>query len=181
VVEQKHKFERGIIGDDCRVLIGASSNIQCGLLEDDPIHMRVRSQEEISRSVSSLPPPSLPQPMRYETFAGVLTVDSPPSTLQGAIMFYDQCVDLMSKKNLAYGDAWRDQGYMGNIARVLSKVSRLRNLMWRSYPDMNQVLDPENSSQEDTDAETVRDTLLDLANLCYFAARNLEEGNQWGS
>lgn len=107
---------------------------------------------------------------RYDTHAGTITLDDPMSTMQGLMVFFDQCVELAGKKDAVYRKAWQRQGYMGNLARVLSKVERLRAMMWHDFPDFGQETQ-----------ETVKDTLKDLANLCGFLARNWDEGNKWGS
>lgn len=79
-----------------------------------------------------------------------------------------QVRDTIVRKSQGYGNAWQEQGYMGNIARVLSKQSRIRNLVWcEPKPDFK-------------DQETVEDTLVDLAALCAFAIANMQDGNQWG-
>jgi hypothetical protein len=79
----------------------------------------------------------------------------------------EECINLQQRKGFAYGSAWRDQGYMGNVGRVLSKASRLRNMVWRN----NQIEDAE---------ESVADTLRDLINLAAFAMINMRLGNKWG-
>lgn len=83
--------------------------------------------------------------------------------------------DLLARKQ-AYGDAWREQGYMGNTARILSKASRLRNMMWRDGGEFHDG----DSAGEDGSNESVLDTLLDLSALCAFAIANIEDGNRWG-
>lgn len=114
--------------------------------------------------------------------AGPLAVVSPPnprsSTPEVIVVWraHTEAVKELLRSKNAYGTAWRDQGYMGNIGRVLSKASRLRNLMWRDVPqgadfDMDQ----------DGYPETLLDTLKDLSALCAFAIANLEEGNRWGN
>jgi hypothetical protein len=77
--------------------------------------------------------------------------------------------DLLVRKS-AYGDAWKEQGYMGNVGRILSKATRLRNMAWTDSEDT--AVDP--------DDESVLDTLLDLSALCAFAIANIEEENKWG-
>ena len=79
-----------------------------------------------------------------------------------------ECVDLVTLKDAQYGGAWRSQGYMGNVARVLSKASRLKTLMWCDE-DPNETLE-----------EPVMDTLIDIINVAAFAVLNLREGNRWG-
>jgi hypothetical protein len=65
---------------------------------------------------------------------------------------------------------------MGNLARIMSKVARLRTMLW---------CDPDGDgppvAAEALDVEAVRDTLLDLINLSGFMLLNWEGGNRWGS
>lgn len=77
--------------------------------------------------------------------------------------------DLMANKSKAYGDAWRRQGYMGNLARILSKAARLENLLWRDRRGQAEVLE-----------ESVEDTVLDLIALCVFFRENWLTGIPWG-
>lgn len=91
-----------------------------------------------------------------------------PDTLADVRRVLDDCLELVVVKNSAYGDAWKDQGYMGNLARIMSKHSRLRNMVWG---DTLEDLDTE---------ETVEDTLLDMINLCAFMILNWQEDNRWG-
>lgn len=79
-----------------------------------------------------------------------------------------EVVDLITMKDAQYGGAWRDQGYMGNVARVLSKAARLKNLMWCDE-DPSETLE-----------EPVMDTLIDMIALAAFTVVNLREGNRWG-
>jgi len=78
------------------------------------------------------------------------------------------------KKKQAYGNAWQEQGYMGNLARILSKSDRLRNMMWK---DLGQ---DESAPDSPDQSESVLDTLYDLSALCALAISNIEEGNRWG-
>lgn len=105
----------------------------------------------------------------YDTHTGRLTLDNPPTLAQEFIMYFDGCVELMQRKNLDYGNAWQRQGYMGNLARICSKVDRLRNLLWRS-----------DVSYSEHELETIEDTLRDLANIVVFMHLNYTGGNQWG-
>jgi hypothetical protein len=89
----------------------------------------------------------------------------------------DMVLALLKTKQ-AYGNAWQEQGYMGNLARIQSKTSRLKNMLWRDDgPDMSVAMD---GSDKDPAAETVLDTLLDLSALCAMAIANIEDGNRWG-
>lgn len=74
---------------------------------------------------------------------------------------------LANRKAKTYGMAWWSEGYMGNVARVLSKASRIRKMLWRDQP-FNDASEP------------VWDTLMDLINLAGFAVINHREGNKWG-
>lgn len=80
---------------------------------------------------------------------------------------FAECIVLQRRKTQTYGDAWRSQGEMGNVARVLSKVARLRKMLWTS----NQIASHD---------EPVEDNLLDLINLAGFTIINRRDGNKWG-
>lgn len=79
----------------------------------------------------------------------------------------DKAFQMMLRKAQGYGPAWREQGYMGQTARILSKASRLKNLLWRTLP-------------VDNAEETVDETVRDLINLCVFFLLNRGQENQWG-
>jgi hypothetical protein len=83
---------------------------------------------------------------------------------------FSRCIALQRKKALTYGNAWREQGYMGNVARVLSKASRIKNMVWGDVF----------SNLDDTD-ESVTDTLHDLINISCFFIINKQDRNRWGS
>lgn len=89
-------------------------------------------------------------------------------TQRRLLAVFEKCLQLQEKKASAYGEAWRDQGYVGNLARVLSKVSRIRYMMWRDH---------EIESAE----ETRIDTFTDLINIAAFAILNLQDRNRWGN
>lgn len=78
-----------------------------------------------------------------------------------------EAIRLYRRKSQDYGQAWRSQGYLGNVARVLSKSARLKNMLWRE--------DPLRGS-----GESIEDTLLDLINISAFAVINFRENNRWG-
>lgn len=82
---------------------------------------------------------------------------------------------LAEVKSESYGDAWKGQGYMGNLARIMSKNERLRNLLWCDADGDGPPI-----PEHELDAEAVRDTLLDLINLSGFMLLNWEAGNRWG-
>ena len=73
----------------------------------------------------------------------------------------------MAAKDQHYGGAWREQGWRGNLARLMSKTARLRKMLWRQN-----VLS--------STGEPVQDTIIDMINLCAFMQLNRMEGNEWG-
>lgn len=78
------------------------------------------------------------------------------------------CLGTMREKSQGYGSAWMEQGWMGNFARVQSKVARLRNMLWRDDP-VTEVAD-----------EDVIETIEDLINMLLFMEYNIETRNRWG-
>ena len=74
----------------------------------------------------------------------------------------------MYAKDQTYGGAWREQGWRGNLARIMSKVGRLRHMLWTAHPF-------------DNVNEPVQDTLQDLINLAVFMTLNRNGGNEWGT
>lgn len=88
-------------------------------------------------------------------------------TQQRLLEIFSACLELQNRKAQTYGSAFRSQGYMGNVARVLSKVARLKKMLWRDF----QVEDSE---------ESVMDTALDLINLAAFFIINYTDRNKWG-
>lgn len=81
---------------------------------------------------------------------------------------------LVRFKNRTYQDAWKRQGYMGNLGRILTKAARLEAMIW--CDDTAYV----EKDGEVTVAESVTDTLKDLMALCAFMGANIEDGNRWG-
>lgn len=88
-------------------------------------------------------------------------------TLISLASVFDQALTLAHSKNATYGDAWRRQGWMGNLARIMSKMARLKHMLWRDH-------DLESSD------EPVTDTAIDLVNLTGFLIINRSETNKWG-
>lgn len=80
----------------------------------------------------------------------------------------DKVLQLVLKKNVSYGDAWRRQGWMGNLGRILSKSARLQNMLWG---DLNFR----------DDKEPVEETARDLIALCIFFLLNRGQQNRWGA
>lgn len=84
------------------------------------------------------------------------------------LVLFEECLTLQRKKARTYGAAFRSQGYMGNVARVLSKASRLKKMMW-------------NDGVIVSSDESVEDTMKDLINLACFFLINYFERNKWGN
>lgn len=89
------------------------------------------------------------------------------STLISLASVYEQSLYIAHRKTFTYGDAWRRQGWMGNLARMMSKMSRVKHMLWRDH-------DMENSE------ESVTDTAFDLINITGFLIVNRSEENKWG-
>jgi hypothetical protein len=85
-----------------------------------------------------------------------------------AVREYEESLNLMLRKNRDYGGAWREQGWMGNLARILSKTARLKSLLWKDF------------YEEGGNGEAVQDTVRDLMNLCLFFMWNRDAHNRWG-
>lgn len=86
---------------------------------------------------------------------------------------FEDALELASAKDAGYGAAWRAQGYMGNLARVLSKAERLRNLAWEDHPEGGGSLPQELR-------EAVEEELRDIINIAAFGLVNLRDDNRWG-
>lgn len=99
-----------------------------------------------------------------------------PMPLQDVRNVVGDALRLLEHKNQQYRDAWRKQGYMGNLGRIQSKAERLKSLLWRDADGDGYPL-PANYTR---DGETVVDTLLDLINLSAMMVANWTEENRWG-
>lgn len=113
-----------------------------------------------------------PHPKDKDATIFMLTVRTQENSIGfGAVMLaasvMEDALNLIAEKSKGYGDAWRDQGWMGNLARIQSKTSRLRNMLWQDH---------ETGVKE----ESVEDTLLDLLNLSAFMMVNRWNANKWG-
>lgn len=102
-----------------------------------------------------------------------------PMPLQDVRNVVGDALRLLEHKNASYRDAWRKQGYMGNLGRLQSKAERLKNLLWRDADGNGYPLPPDRIGAEQ--AETVVDTLLDMVNLSAFMVVNWTAENRWGS
>jgi hypothetical protein len=127
-------------------------------LLDDTIH-----ESETSDILKSMKMPTVPAPDREQFW---------PGSAEGVWQGHADAVQALLKTKQAYGNAWREQGYMGNLARIQSKTARLRNMLWRD--------DESNGIGVSEGGESVADTLKDLSALCSFMLANFEDGNRWG-
>jgi hypothetical protein len=104
---------------------------------------------------------SIEAPDDFPAMQGSQTVLRAANEMAGALG------TLWAKEGL-YGGAWRQQGWMGQLARIMSKTARLRAMLW--------------ADQDREDAqEPVRDTVQDLINLCALFLINRQERNRWGN
>jgi hypothetical protein len=82
---------------------------------------------------------------------------------------FAKAMETFDKKNADYGDAWKTNGWRGNLSRIFEKVQRVRNLAWRPDPRVPAVGD-----------EQVLETLQDLLNTTAFAIINMIEEREYG-
>lgn len=157
-----HGFKGSGPGFKCQYVAGSEEGArQCGLQVADPIHNVMPLQKS-----SPFPDPILVSSQEPQHW---------PGSAEAVWQAHSALVaDKLTKKR-AYGDAWMRQGYMGNLARIMSKAARLENMLWR---DQVQGLDFDIS--QDGDQESVMDTLIDLSAMCSLMIANLEDGNRWG-
>lgn len=81
---------------------------------------------------------------------------------------FQEALRLIASKNASYGDSWREQGWRGNVSRVLEKSKRIRALLWRPSVLLN------------GSSEHPRETMLDMINTLAFAIINMDDGVEWG-
>lgn len=94
---------------------------------------------------------------------------SDTETISGMRRIFDEALALAERKNNDYGDAWKENGWRGNIARIFEKTRRLRNLLWNGNPGAGQL-----------DRETTRETAIDMMNTLAFFIMNQDRGVEWG-
>lgn len=151
--------ERGVGDSPCRVKT-------CGLLKSALVHRGMDPE-----FLTGIPDPEeLFRPVARPVHA----TDLIPA-VQAWDSYSAQVRDIIVRKSEGYGDAWQAQGYMGNLARVMSKEARLRNMLWGDNTDGDY-----SEGEVHPEYESVMDTLVDLGALAAFMVSNLEEGNRWG-
>lgn len=139
----------------------------CALPENDSVHEGVTAptiQDKLGQFASIF------QPAKIQSIS---FPDHP--TVQEVRAYFEECTQIVKAKNPKYGEAWKRQGYMGNLARVMSKAARLESMLWKD------VIDGAPVPEEELSGESIEDTLRDLANLTAFMMLNYTEGNRWGS
>lgn len=77
----------------------------------------------------------------------------------------DEALNLFELKNADYGDAWKEQGWRGNLAKILNKAARL-NKIWRGGTFVVE--------------ENLRETAIDMINTLAFLVVNHDVGREWG-
>lgn len=93
---------------------------------------------------------------------------APDRTVLALAHVFEEALNVAYRKASGYGMAWQRQGYMGNVARILSKTARIENLVWNDEPE------------GDDHCENVQDTLGDLVSIVAFALVNYKADNRWG-
>lgn len=94
--------------------------------------------------------------------------DPGAATAEAIAHEFSEAFDLIVAKNLDYGNAWQKQGWMGNLARIMSKCARLQYMLWRD-------------NHYESSEEQVDETARDLMNICVFFLRNRAQQNRWGN
>jgi len=82
---------------------------------------------------------------------------------------FSEALMLFDQKNADYGDAWRRNGWRGNLPRLFEKSDRVKSLLWRNDPRVPAVGD-----------ETAVQTLVDMMNTLAFCVINLREEVEFG-
>jgi len=72
-------------------------------------------------------------------------------------------LELFIKKNIDYGDAFKDCGLIGILVRINDKIKRMQNITDTSITLIN--------------TENLRDTLIDLQNYSTLAILELDKKN----
>lgn len=117
--------------------------------------------------ITSLGKPLKEKP-NYRVHLEIVTEEKVSPSVLVLVEIFERCLNMVQEKDKGYGGAWKDQGWQGNVARILSKASRIRSMVWRDEP------------VEGTE-ESVTDTLYDMINLCGFALENFARSNRWGN
>lgn len=166
-----HQFQAD---GDSEVCGYVSRSLMCGALAESSVHAVARMPQPYQAGTPE------PRPMAaigtrmhevLEAYTKSGKAALPGMTETMVANFFRDVEKLVALKDAHYGAAWRRQGYMGNLARILAKADRLRNMAWRDEQQNLAELDGE---------ETACDTVRDMAALCAMFEANLLNGNRWG-
>lgn len=106
--------------------------------------------------------------------------------MQALAQVFRDAASIAVQKNAEYGNAWQAQGWRGNVARILSKASRIKHMLWVQIPTLSRSQQFDIASdglvlrRTSVEAEAIEDTLLDLINISAFALMNIRQDNEWG-
>lgn len=169
-----HQFQADGDSDNCGYV---SRGLMCGALASSSVHSVVRVPGPGQPYESGTPAADAVATMgtkmheTIENYVRAGKVSGPGYTETMVANFFRDVEKLVALKDEHYGAAWRRQGYMGNLARILGKADRLRNMAWR---------DEQQHVAELGGEETACDTVRDMAALCAMFEANLLSGNRWG-
>lgn len=76
-------------------------------------------------------------------------------------LVFTHALNIYEDRENKYGQAWRSRGWRGNVADILRKASRVKNVFWTG------------KGSDDLD------DLYDLMVYCAFAIINLQDGREW--
>lgn len=92
-------------------------------------------------------------------------VEKEPTEIERFESILDEMLDTFKRKNADYGnsvsDTYSDFGLVSYVVRIADKYNRLKNLS--------------KSNKQEVDDESIRDTLLDMANYCVLAVKDLDK------
>lgn len=110
------------------------------------------SQSNMSESIESIPEPLTPPMLMRSTADGFdeVTFDRVTQMIQ----IQSEALDLFSRKNKDYGDAFATYGTMGVLVRIGDKIQRAIHVQRNSMTLVD---------------ESLRDTLIDLHNYAAMA------------
>ena len=88
-------------------------------------------------------------------------LDTKPNRVQQMQQVQKEGLELFTKKNTDYGDAFANYGVVGVLVRMGDKIARLQSITTKSVSLVN--------------TESLRDTLIDLHNYSAMAIMLLDE------
>lgn len=166
-----HQFQADGDSDTCGY---TSRNLMCGAPVKSSVHAVARVPQPYEAGMPEPKPMTVIGTKMHEIIENYVQAGKVSGTGYTETMvanFFRDVEKLVALKDEHYGAAWRRQGYMGNLARILAKADRLRNMAWR---------DEQQHVAELGGEETACDTVRDMAALCAMFEANLLSGNRWG-